>query len=155
MSKRQIIYWAVLLLVAAIQFIRPARNNSQEVAGAAFIKQYSVPDSLNRILTASCFDCHSNHTRYPWYSHVQPFGWMLARHIKHGRAELNFSEFSSYSKRRQISKLKAIASQVEDNEMPLSSYKWLHKKARLSENEKAMLITWMRATADSISSLNP
>src|SRR5690349_21321409 len=144
MRKRKIICWAVLLLVVVIQFIRPARNNSEEVAGTAFVKAYGVPDSLNRILTASCFDCHSYHTRYPWYSNVQPFGWMLARHIKRGQAELNFSEFSSYSSRRQVSKLKAIASQVEDDEMPLPSYKWLHKDARLSGSEKAMLINWMR-----------
>lgn len=155
MRKRKIIYRAIILLVVAIQFIRPARNNSEEVAGAAFTRQYAVPDSLNRVLTVSCFDCHSNHTRYPWYSNVQPFGWMLNRHIKRGQAELNFNQFGSCSIRRQISKLKAIASQVEDNEMPLPSYKWMHKNARLSESEKAMLITWARAKAESISSSNP
>ena len=155
MRKGKVICWAVLLLVTAIQFIRPIRNNSEQVPGAAFMKQYAVPNSLKRILTTTCFDCHSNHTRYSWYSNVQPFGWMMARHIKRGKAELNFSEFDSYSVRRQISKLKAIASQVEDNEMPLSSYKWLHKKARLTESEKAILITWMRAKADNISRSNP
>jgi hypothetical protein len=155
MRTRKIISWAVLLLITAIQFIRPVRNNSEEVAGAAFVKQYAVPDSVNSILTASCFDCHSNHTRYPWYSNVQPFGWILARHIKRGQVQLNFSEFSSYSIRRQISKLKAVANQVEDNDMPLPSYKWLHKEARLSEKEKTTLANWMRTKADSLSSINP
>jgi hypothetical protein len=155
MNKRKMICWAVLLLVATIQFIRPERNNSEPVAGAAFGEQFAVPDSLSKILVSSCFDCHSNNTRYPWYSNVQPFGWIQARHIKRGRSELNFSEFNSYSARRKVSKLKAIASQVEDDEMPLSSYKWLHKKARLSGSEKALIAGWMRRIADSISNSIP
>jgi hypothetical protein len=110
MRKRKIICWAVLLLLATIQFIRPKRNNSEQVAGAAFLNQYRVLGSLTSILQTSCFDCHSNNTRYPWYSDIQPIGWILARHIERGRSELNFSDFNSYSTRRKVSKLKAIAS---------------------------------------------
>ena len=154
MRKRKIIFWAVLLLFVGIQFIRPKRNNSEKVGGSAFVKLYAVPDSMNTILQLACYDCHSNHTRYPWYSNIQPFGWVLARHINRGKSKLNFSEFNNYSIRRQISKLKEIANQVEDNEMPLSSYKWLHKNARLSVEEKILIIKWMRSKADSISTLN-
>ena len=151
MSKRKIIAWTVLVLFLSIQFIRPRRNNDGMVPGLSFVQLYRVPDSVNQILQKSCYDCHSNHTRYSWYTNIQPAGWMMARHIRLGKSELNFSEFSSYSKRRQISKLKAIAHQIEDNEMPLKSYKLLHKKARLSALEKKLIISWMRNKADSIS----
>lgn len=154
MRKSKIISWAVLLLFVAIQFIRPKRNNSEKVAGSAFVKLYAVPDSVNSILQSACYDCHSNHTRYPWYSDVQPFGWMLSRHIIRGKSKLNFSEFNNYSQRRQISKLKEITNQVEDNEMPLKSYKLLHKSARLSVAKKKLIISWMRNKADSISSID-
>jgi hypothetical protein len=155
MKLRKLFGWAVLVLLTGIQFIRPARNNSEQVAAAGFVRSFGVPDSVNRILQSSCYDCHSNHTRYPWYSSIQPFGWLLARHIKRGKSELNFSEFAGYSLRRQMSKFKAITNQVEDNEMPLKSYKVLHKKARLSSDEKRLIIGWMRNKADSISNLNP
>lgn len=118
MKLRKRIGWAVLVLLVSIQFIRPARNNSGQVAGAGFVRSFGVPDSVNRILRSSCYDCHSNYTRYPWYSHIQPSGWILARHIRRGKSELNFSEFATYPLRRQISKFKAIASQVDENEMP-------------------------------------
>ena len=153
MSKRKVIAWTVLLLFLAIQFIRPRRNNDGRVAGLSFVRQYAVPDSVNRILQEACYDCHSNHTRYPWYINIQPVGWIMARHVKRGKVELNFSEFASYSNRRQVSKLKAIASQIEDNEMPLSSFRLLHKKARLSASEKNLIIRWMKSKADSISTI--
>ena len=153
MNKRKVITWTVLLLLLAIQFIRPRRNNNGEVPGLSFVQQYGLPDNVNRVLREACYDCHSNHTRYPWYTNIQPLGWIMARHIRRGKAELNFSEFASYSSRRRISKLKAIANQVADNEMPLKSYKLVHKKARLSAEEKNLISRWMRSKADSISNI--
>lgn len=153
MKLRKRFGWALLVLFTGIQFIRPVRNNTEQVTAGRFVRSFGVPGSVNSILQRSCYDCHSNHTRYPWYSNVQPFGWMLARHIKRGKLELNFSEFANYPLRRQISKFKAIASQVEDNEMPLKSYKLLHKQARLSYEEKALIVTWMRSKADRLSTI--
>lgn len=153
MSTRKIIVWTVLLLFAAIQFIRPRRNIDGKIPGLSFVQLYAVPDSVNRILREACYDCHSNHTRYPWYSNIQPLGWIMARHIRRGKTELNFSEFANYSNRRKISKLKAITNQIEDDEMPLKSYKLLHKKARLSDQEKKLMVGWMRNKADSISNV--
>ena len=147
MKKRKIVAWTVLLLFVVIQFIRPHRNNDGKVAGAGFVQLYGPPDSINRILREACYDCHSNTTRYPWYTNIQPIGWILAGHIKKAKSKLNFSEFNSYSDRRRTSKLKEIAIQVEDNEMPLSSYRLMHKKSRLSAGEKNLLVTWIRNKA--------
>src|SRR6185503_2073761 len=108
MSKRKIIVWTVLLLFLAIQFIRPRLNNDGKVPGLPFVQLCAVPDSVNQILKEACYDCHSNLTRYPWYTNIQPLGWIMAGYVRRGKAELNFSEFNSYSKRRQVSKLKAI-----------------------------------------------
>jgi hypothetical protein len=80
--------------------------------------------------------------------------WMMKRHIDNGKEKLNFSEFGSYSSRRQISKLKGIANQIKDNEMPISSYKLMHKKATLTKEEKGLIIDWMNKTADSLSTVN-
>ena len=84
----------------------------------------------------SCYDCHSNNTRYPWYVNIQPMGWVMARHIKKGKENLNFSEFGTYSKRKQANKLRAIATSIKDGSMPLSSYTIMHTDAKLCEEEE-------------------
>lgn len=143
----------LLLLVVFIvaQFIQPARNESGQVMPADISKLVSVPQQVDALLKAACYDCHSNNTRYPWYTYIQPAGWILNSHIKKGKAELNFNEFGSYTIRRQKSKFRSIASQVSDDAMPLASYKWLHKKARLSKEEKALIIDWATKANEIIS----
>ena len=106
------------------------------------------------MLKISCYDCHSNNTHYPWYSFMQPGAWSMASHIKEGKADLNFSEFGAYSSRRQQSKLQAIINSINDNTMPLSSYIILHKNAKLSEENKALLLDWIKITKDSLSLKN-
>ena len=146
----------ILLIVVffAIQFIQPARNTNGQVLPTDISKVVSVPENVQSLLQTACYDCHSNQTNYPWYTYVQPVGWILQNHITNGKKELNFNDFGSYSKRRQQSKLKAIAGQVRDDEMPLSSYRLMHEKARLNKDEKAALINWANNTKDSLSLKN-
>ena len=80
---------------------------------------------------------------------------MLANHIRHGKKELNFNEFGSYTARRQRSKLKAIANQVKDGEMPLNSYTLMHKDARLTREQKQLIIEWVQKTKDGLEQNNP
>lgn len=145
---------ALLIVFVAIQFIQPARNISGQVLSTDITKTVNVPDKVLDIFKNSCYDCHSNNTRYPWYVNIQPMGWMMARHIRNGKEMLNFNEFGSYTSRRQISKLKEIANQIKDDEMPISSYKIMHQNARLSKEQKDLLMDWMNKTADSLSSAN-
>ncbi len=144
------IAWALLILFIGIQFIRSAKNKSMVKANEDINSIIYVPDEVKRIIQRSCYDCHSNNTNYPWYSNIQPAGWFLARHIKNGKADLNFNEFATYSGRRQISKLKSIENSIKDNSMPLSSYLWLHKDARLLKEEKKLIMEWASKTRDSL-----
>lgn len=140
----------LLIVFIVIQFIQPARNvNNQEIA-SGITKQFTVPTNVENLLRLSCYDCHSNNTRYPWYANIQPMGWLLADHIKEGKAELNFDEFASYSKRRQLSKLKSIASSVKDGSMPIASYTWMHSDAKLSAEKRALIINWATDARDSL-----
>ena len=142
------------IVFVAIQFIQPAHNKSGQVLPTDFTIVYTVPANVQTILQNACNDCHSNNTNYPWYSNIQPMAWMMKRHIDNGKEKLNFSEFCSYSNRRQISKLKGIAGQIKDDEMPLSSYKMMHSKAKLTKEEKDLIINWMNKTTDSLSAGN-
>lgn len=144
MSRTKKILLGVLVLLIVIQFIRPARNINGQVLATDISKLYNIPQNVQASLKTACYDCHSNNTRYPWYMNIQPVGWYLAWHVDEGKDELNFSEFGSYSSRKQAGKLKSIANTVRDDEMPLSSYTLIHKDAKLTTEQKAQIIDWAK-----------
>ena len=139
--------WLAVLVVAivlVIQVIPVERNVSTVPPGQSFEKTEKVPANVAAILKVSCYDCHSNNSRYPWYSELQPGAWFMAQHIKKGKEELNLDEFNDYSKRRKKAKIKSIISQIEKEEMPLRSYRMMHGNARLSADEKKELLDFFR-----------
>ncbi len=93
------------------------------------------------LVVRACFDCHSNETRWPWYSHVAPFSWLVTHDVTEGREKLNFSEFD-----RRQRKAREAAEEVREGEMPLWTYLLAHSEARLSDAEKADLIRGLEAT---------
>lgn len=141
----------LLVLLVAIQFVQPARNKSVKVPTAGIGTVIHVPDKVQAILQNSCYDCHSNNTRYPWYATLQPGTWWMASHIKEGKQELNFDEFGNYTKRRQGSKLKAIQGSIDDESMPLPSYVFFHRGAILSKTDQKLLKDWIELSRNEIS----
>jgi hypothetical protein len=129
--------------MVSIQFVPTERNQSDVVPQTDFMRVNMVPKPIQNKLQVSCYDCHSNHTEYPWYNKIQPIAWILENHIVQGKKELNFNEWANYSDRRKNSKLKSIIRQIEDAEMPLSSYTIVHRDAKLSEEEKKEIIELM------------
>jgi len=151
MQLKKKILIGVAFIMIVIQFFQPAKNHSAEVTNAHIEQIYAIPENVKAVLAQSCYDCHSNNTRYPWYSNIQPMGWVLATHIKNGKAALNFSDFGNYSKRKQKNKLTSIISQTKDNTMPLYSYMLLHRDAVLYKKDKQAVIAWASILADSLS----
>ncbi|MCD6010991.1 MAG: hypothetical protein K0Q79_853 [Flavipsychrobacter sp.] len=147
----------IILLVAfvAIQFIRPEKNNNATASADDLNALYPIPDSVQHILKKACYDCHSNNTAYPWYFNIQPVTWWMDDHIEEGKDELNFSEFGKRKIEGRIKKLKKVAKEVEEGEMPLDSYTWIHKDAVLTEQEKNTIITWARSLSEQIAMQAP
>lgn len=145
MIKKITILFAIVLI--AIQFIKPEKNISTEAQPNDIAVAMNVPDNVNIILRKACYDCHSNTTNYPWYANIQPVAWWMADHIKEGKKELNFSEFGSFKLKRKIKKFTEIADEVTEGEMPLGSYTWIHKDAKLSKDETNLLINWANEMA--------
>lgn len=139
--KRKILIGLLVILVV-IQFIRPAKNQSSELSANDISRAYTVPDDVQIVVKKACADCHSNNTVYPWYNNLQPVGWWLAKHVNDGKKELNFSEFASYSPKKQHHKLEELIEMVKEEEMPLPSYTWIHKNAILTLEEKLAISTW-------------
>jgi hypothetical protein len=136
--------WILLIIFVVIQFFHPSKNISSANAKPVnhISSSYVFPPEVKNIMKISCLDCHSNNTYYPWYAKVQPVDWWLNGHIKDGKQELNFDEFSTYSLRRQFRKFKEMKRQVEEDEMPLPSYTLIHRDAILSFEQKQTLINW-------------
>lgn len=140
----------LLIVFVGIQFVPTNRNQSTEILDTDFSKTFEVPQDVQQLLETSCYDCHSNNTNYPWYNKIQPVSWFLEHHIEEGKEELNFSDFGSYSGRKQKSKLKSVISQIEDDKMPMPSYTVMHADAKLSEADKKLLINWVTNLRDGL-----
>lgn len=132
----------LLVVLVVIQFIRPERNISELPSQNDIRVHYSVPANVESVLKRACYDCHSNNTNYPWYANIQPVLWWLQDHIEEGKEELNFSEFATYSAKKADHKLDEVIEMVEEEEMPLESYTYIHKDAILSSSEKKLLMDW-------------
>lgn len=150
MKGLKIIAGVALILFIAIQFFPTDRNESYTTPQSDFMLVNDVPINIQKTLTVSCYDCHSNRTAYPWYNKIQPIAWYLEDHVKEGKAELNFNEWGTYSDRRKKSKLRSIIKQIENGKMPLESYTYLHKEAVLSKEDANIIIDFMIQLRDSL-----
>ena len=145
------IFAAVLLILfIGIQFIPNDMPENQDPAGSDLMAHVEVSTQVGEILRNSCYDCHSFETRYPWYSRVAPSSWLVAKDIREGREELNFSTWEEYPLRSQIGKLNAIAEEVESGEMPMSIYTLIHRRARLDEAQVAAILQWTEEATEKI-----
>ena len=93
------------------------------------------------LAVSACFDCHSNQTRWPWYSNVAPASWLIQRDVDEARQRMNFSEWD----RPQPGAEEAVES-VQEGGMPPSQYRLLHPGGRLSSTERQTLIQGLEAT---------
>lgn len=148
----KIIAIALVVIFIAIQFYRPDFTNPPISAEQTLESTAQVPETVEKILTRSCNDCHSNKTAYPWYSQIAPSSWFLSNHIKEGRTELNFSEWGTYEARRKRRKLDEICDQIKTREMPLPSYLWIHWGAKLSDEDIKTLCDWTEAESKNLES---
>jgi len=104
----------------------------------------AVNPQVGAILNRSCQDCHSNHTNWPWYSHVAPVSWIVSKHVSEGREMLDFSAWTDQS--RAESERTLICDAVSSRSMPLASYTMIHRKARLSKLDVKLICDWAAAT---------
>ncbi len=100
-----------------------------------------APENIQAILKRSCFDCHSNHTTFPWYSSIAPVSWFTKYHVKEGREHMNFSTWASYDDEKKLKFLQKIPKAIK-SKMPLPSYLLIHKEAKLSDADKEAITKW-------------
>ena len=144
-KKIKVVIVLAVFLFISIQFIVPEKNISNIPSGKNFADGFKVDVNVYGLLSVSCFDCHSNNTRYPWYANIQPIGWFMADHINDGKRKLNFDSLTTYGKRKIASKFTQIVKEIKKGDMPLNSYVIIRQNANLNESDKQVLIDFFNS----------
>lgn len=136
----------LLLLVVFViaQFFGPDKNEGDIASIDAFLTETNPPEDVKLILKETCYDCHSDVTRYPWYNNITPVNYWLAEHVEDGKKHFNVSKWEGSSIKRKDHKFEELIEMVEDKEMPLDSYTWTHSEAKLTDAQIASVIDWAK-----------
>lgn len=124
--------WALSVAIARIMV--PDRNPAARYSGAI------VDAEVDAVLRRACFDCHSNETRWPWYTHLPLASVLIARDVREGRREVNFSVWDTLSADKRAKALRESAREVKGGKMPMPIYLPLHPEARLTDAEKTLFV---------------
>ncbi|MFN8526772.1 MAG: heme-binding domain-containing protein [Chloroflexota bacterium] len=133
--RRKVLKWVGVGFVSAlvlIQLVPYGRSHANPP-----VKQEPAWDSptTRELVVRACFDCHSNETRWPWYSNVAPVSWLIQRDVDKGRREVNFSELD-----REQRAASEAGEEVQKGAMPQWYYVLLHSEAKLTPAEKDALV---------------
>jgi hypothetical protein len=147
---KKVLYIIIGLLVL-IQFI-PANlpNVTTNNPNDLLLNNPDIQGDVQLILKASCYDCHSNETHYPWYSYVAPISFLVSRDTRVGREKLNFSDWTGYKKSEMAGLLDDISVEVSEGEMPMKIFTIIHRDAVLSDNEKEIIVNWADVFTESL-----
>ena len=135
-KKCKVVFCIIFVIAVGIQFI-PVNRTNPPVTG-----EIEAPEEVMAILHRSCFDCHSNETKWPWYSYVAPASWLVAKDVRDGRGHINFSEWADYNSKQKEHKQEECGEMVAIGEMPLWFYLPLHSESNLSEEDIELLVNW-------------
>lgn len=142
--KRRYIPLILLALLGLSQFIKIDKTNPTVVNSEDFITAESPANTIAERLKSTCYDCHSNETRYPWYTDVAPVSWWVKKHINAGRKHLNFSVWGQYESEKKAHKMEEAIEYTHKKWMPLGSYKWMHPEAKMTAEQRSELVEYFK-----------
>jgi len=137
----------IIAVFALLQLTTPAHVNPP--VKNDFIASTQPPENVAAMFRAACYDCHSDETHWPWYSHVAPISWQIAQDVNDGRKHINLSEWPADPDLAQ-KKLQHMSDEIDDNDMPLSKYTLIHKDARLTTAQRNEMTQWLDAQVDEL-----
>lgn len=137
---------SVAVLFLGIQFLPLyPRTNPSVDPSLAMESQLDVHPQVAKLIDRSCRDCHSNNTKWPWYSRIAPAAWLIGRDVQKARAEMNFSEWTEQAGQKlekAMGLLMASCVDVNAGRMPKPQYVFLHSEASLNTAEKTEFCQW-------------
>jgi Haem-binding domain len=135
----------LLVWILASVFVHPLPREVSGRAGAPLLPGADIPPPVADVFGHACVNCHSEKTQWPWYSHLAPVSWLVENDVKHAREHLNLSRWDGLQEVDQRMLLTAIATVIENREMPPHRYVVFHPEAKLSAEDSARVIEWTRA----------
>ncbi len=144
---KKILKWSLVVLVVAfvlLQFTNPPRTNPPVISN--MLSKDPPPPQIAAMLHASCYDCHSYETKWPWYSHIAPVSWLIASDVNDGRRDMNLSDWPG-DPLRAAKRLEDMSEKIGYDEMPPKQYALIHADARLTAAQRKELTDWLDAEA--------
>ncbi len=139
-------FWYILLaLLVLIQFIPYHIKNADRNPKADLFSTVKGSKIIESMVRKACYDCHSQEARTPWYGKVAPLKFWLNKHVRGGRMHLDFSVWRDMTVEDRNHAIKEITQELESHEMPLNSYLWMHKDARLTDADRNRLIMFFNS----------
>ncbi len=127
------VWGAILVMFVIIQFFPYGRDHTNPPVLSE--PQWDSPQT-RELAVRACYDCHSNETKWPWYSNIAPVSWLVYYDTMEGRRHLNFSEWNEGGRGEGIGEILEV---LDEGEMPPFIYLIMHPEARLSAEETQAL----------------
>jgi Haem-binding domain len=143
---KKILIATYVAAIAAVggSLIHPFGTTGAPGNNQAILREAQIDPETLAIFQRACQNCHSQQTVWPWYSHVAPLSWLIARDVQQARLHMNLSRWQDYSSDDRLRLLSAIGSAVRNREMPVQRYLLLHPEARLTDDERQQIYRWTR-----------
>jgi hypothetical protein len=132
-KRNTLIIVTIIVILLGMQLIPLDRTNPPVTARINWDSEQT-----KEIFYKSCADCHSNETKWPWYSYVAPISYFVIYDVIEGREHFNIS-VDQKDERDEAVRM------VRMDIMPMSIYTAIHKNAKLSPEEKTKLILGLKS----------
>jgi mono/diheme cytochrome c family protein len=143
--KRSILGSAVILSAGLMLATGNTGGAKTEDAGKRYrLSGFDAPPAVRDIVLRACADCHSEETKWPWYSNLPPVSWQIHSDVDDARAVMNLSRWNEYSDEERHDFATQIAGATRVHVMPPRKYLWMHHDAKLSSVELDVLNGWAK-----------
>ncbi len=143
MKKITRIFLGFILILVIFKLI-PIKKNEGNLNLKPFIEDTKPSEEVLTILKNSCYDCHSNYTKYPPYYKYPVLNLWITHHINEGKEHLNFSEWENYNQYQKQYILEGIIDEVKKRKMPMKSYLLKHPEAKMSQEQISIIVKWVK-----------
>ena len=135
---------AAVIAIGGGSLIHPFGAAETPGSHETILREAQIEPETLALFERACQNCHSERTEWPWYSHVAPMSWLIARDVQQARSHMNLSRWQEYPSDERLGLLSEIGSAVRNREMPKQRYLLLHPEARLTDQERQQIYEWTR-----------
>ena len=132
--KTKKILLIILFALVLIQFVPIDRTNPPVTAKVNWDSEFT-----EATFKKACADCHSNETKWPWYSYIAPVSYLIVYDVNQGRNYLNVSE-------NKEDERDEAAREVRRGTMPMKIYTVMHGESNLNDSDRVRFIEGLMKT---------